>query len=234
MTFAEMLREYIGNRTLEDVIAACAEYGVQIDSPQLSRMRSGTRPAPTDEKVITVLAKVCGRDPEPLVLLAKYQRSPHEVMEIIIDAFVRADQCALWISDQGDAGKLELITRLKQGETVPPSLALSLLDGDYPGLETLRETYHHYRNRAMEIIELVSDTERAAWGKPGERGTLIPERIGPKKLLEAVREVARLAHVPEGAMWAAVASVILAKSPNAGLGEVLDMYRTFEAMSDPS
>lgn len=84
MRFADLLREYIGDRTLEQIAELCAERGLAIDPSYISKWRNGSRLPPDDETVIQTLAEVCGRDPEPLILLAKVERRPTEALEQII------------------------------------------------------------------------------------------------------------------------------------------------------
>jgi len=90
MTFAELLSDYIGYRALNEVSAALEEKGFKADPSYLSRLRTGKRPAPDDEGLVSALAQVCGKDPQPLMLLAKLEREPHETFTAILERAIYA------------------------------------------------------------------------------------------------------------------------------------------------
>lgn len=84
MRFAQLLTDYMRDRTLESVTSACAEKGVSITRATLSRYRRGER-VPADDAVVKTLAEVLNRDPEPLVFLARLERSPQDAMGDLLD-----------------------------------------------------------------------------------------------------------------------------------------------------
>lgn len=238
MTFAQLLREYIGGRTLEQMAALCAERGLALDPTYISKLRTGNRPAPDDERVVRVLAEACGRDPEPLLLLARYERNPHEVMQEIVEAFVLADSCALHLQEQVRIPLAVLASRLEAGEDVPKEDILKAIKAEDPIVERLREAYHRYRDRAFEIIELITDWNRLS--KLGERvgakGTFeevwnLPEGVQiatrsvepiptkARRIRELVIRLSELADVPEAAIIYAIAGAKAVQDPDFSVNE---------------
>lgn len=84
MQFSDLLREYIGDRTLESVVVECRQRGIEMDRILLGRLRSGDRLPPEDENVVRALADICDRDPEPLVMLALIERKPHVAYRVLL------------------------------------------------------------------------------------------------------------------------------------------------------
>lgn len=238
MKFADLLREYIGDRTLESVVAECKARGVDIDRLYLGRLRSGNRLPPEDDNITRTIALVCGRDPEPLLLLARYERSPHEVMQEIVEAFVLADNCALHLQEHMRIPLTVLAARLEAGEDVPKEDILNAVKAEDPFVERLREAYHRYRDRAFEIIELITDWNRLS--KLGERvgakgtfeevwnlpeGTQVAIRsVEPiptkgRRLRELIVRLSEVAGVPEGPIVAAIAAAKAVQDPDFSVNE---------------
>lgn len=230
MKFAQLLREYIGQRTLEQMAALCAEKGLNLDPTYISKLRTGNRPAPDDERVVRVLAEACGRDPEPLLLLAKYERNPHEVMQEIVEAFVFAIKCAEEIQRRIQASMTTLVARLEAGESIPPAELISALSED-PVIERIREAYDRYRDRAFEIIDLITDWNRvpteAAYGERGsfERVPYLPDGLDAalrpeenvtrvSRMRALVVRLSELAGVPEDPIIAAIVAAKAIKDPD--------------------
>lgn len=127
LTFAQLLREYIGERTLEEVAELCAGRGLRVDPTYISKWRTGNRRPPDDERVIRTLAEACGRDPEPLVLLATMERHPERVFAAIFEA--------LGVTDGDRSGLAGLSEFARRVAALPPVPAPSV----EPAAQALRD-----------------------------------------------------------------------------------------------
>lgn len=156
MTFADLLKQYIGDRKLDNVVAACAERGVQIDAPLLSRMRQGTRLPPAEEHVVRVLADVCGGDPEPLVLLWQVERQPREAIYRVVGASAEALGSLQAFSKRLFALTGAMIEYAEESEDVE---LLELVKKEIAPIDVLREEASQASMEYIEMIRLVLGEE---------------------------------------------------------------------------
>lgn len=85
MSYADLLRRYIeeSGMTLEEIAKACKERGLDIHPTYISKLRTGARPAPSNEKISRILAEVTGGDPEALIIQGYIDRAPEAVKPIL-------------------------------------------------------------------------------------------------------------------------------------------------------
>jgi hypothetical protein len=89
LSFAELLRDYMVGKTIDEVVAGCTKLGVKINPTTMSQMRTGSRPAPKDTAVTRALAQVCGRDSAPILFAAELEVNPTGILTLIMGVLER-------------------------------------------------------------------------------------------------------------------------------------------------
>lgn len=153
MTFAELLREYIGDRTLDEMSRLCSRESVHLDPTYISKLRTGNRTAPDDEHVVRTMAEVCGRDPEPLLLLARLERNPHKAFSSFMQKVLAAFKANGLLVDRlhKDLGRVEEMA--KAGES-PESISTFLRQTQEDRL-TLHDAKHRYHQAFFDVFQLM-------------------------------------------------------------------------------
>lgn len=84
MKYSKLLSEYIerSNMTLEAISKGCRELGVEIHPTYVSKLRTGSRQAPSEE-ISRALATVTGGDPEELIRAGYYDTAPDHVQALM-------------------------------------------------------------------------------------------------------------------------------------------------------
>lgn len=152
MTFAELLTEYIGYKSIKDVASECERRGVKLDPSYLSRLKSGQRPAPDDELVVRTLAEACGREPEKLIELARFERRPHEAYMNYLTLAAQAAGASMRFSQM----LVHMLERLVQDITapVPKPGVREFAEGINP--EKLRVTVRRLSEFTQGVLERMS------------------------------------------------------------------------------
>ena len=88
MGYADLLRRYIedSGMTLDEIAAACKARGLDIHPTYISKLRTGARPAPPNEKISRLLAEVTSGDPELLVKEGLIERAPDALKKYLENA----------------------------------------------------------------------------------------------------------------------------------------------------
>lgn len=214
MKFAELLREYTEGMTLDQVAKRCAEIGgVQVHTTYLSKLRTGDRPAPDSDDMVAVLAAACGKPAEPLLLLARYERSPQRVMEELIDSWVQLDFLRERVLDDFMNERAYVATQLETKEH-PSTIQFEMRSRDY-WLHQKLEAMEGIRRALLERIELLSDRRRIQEAAPGTLGTFtqVGEDDWRKRTSVLIARLAAANNIPVTSLWAAVATAKAAQDP---------------------
>lgn len=190
MRFADLLREYIGDRTLESIVTQCQERGIEIDRIYLGRLRSGDRLPPDDEKTTMALAEICGRDPYPLVLLARVERKPRETLMELLTLQSEAHRLTVEVSMQ-NAKKLARIGELLDAGAGVDELKAYLAQDGKNEVDTLRRSYEVNRDwmQAQRVLMAARPDITLSLTLPG-----LQVRRSEDALLD---EIADVAHLPK-------------------------------------
>lgn len=149
MSYADLVRKHIeaSGMTLEEIAAACKSRGLDIHPTYISKLRNGTRPAPTDENITRMLAEVTGGDAEELIFEGYIERAPEPVRR-----YLEVVDPALWISLKEESGVSyeDLISKLST-EGLPTDEHKKLL-----GIWETKPSVEDVRGRADEFPILSS------------------------------------------------------------------------------
>jgi len=157
LTFADLLREYMEEKTLDEVIEHCQRQGVKLERTYLSKIRTGARPAPEDENVVRALARACGRDPEPLVLLAAIERHPRKAFLMMMQRELDTLGVTLEIS-QIQAAQLQRIAEIAKSDGSMDQVKAVLAQDSEKMLE-LMSRRQQLIDRDSEFMRLFGSTE---------------------------------------------------------------------------
>lgn len=108
MSYSKLLDSYIAesNLTLEEIAERCKANGVDIHPSYISKLRKGTRPAPSEE-ISRALAISCGNDPEKLANEGNIEKTPPEVAEVLFYYRKVAEKSRERVSKMIDEGILD-------------------------------------------------------------------------------------------------------------------------------
>lgn len=82
MSYASMLDSIItySKLNLEEIADRCKQNGVDIHASYISKLRKGTRPAPSDE-ISRAIAEACRADAEALIIQGNIERTPKQIID---------------------------------------------------------------------------------------------------------------------------------------------------------
>jgi hypothetical protein len=227
----------MGKRPLEEVIEHCHQHGVKLNRTYLSKLRTGARPAPADMNLVRLLAEACGRDPEPLVTLAQYERDPQSVLLNFADGLAFADRCVQLLQGWFSSRAADVITRLEAGENVSKAEILEVLKAEDPVTENLRKTYHLYRDWVFDEVDRITDWGQKSMGpiflEDGrfDQSTGFPEEMHvalrprearmtkARRFRDLVTRLSELTDIPEQPIVAAIAAAKAVKDPDFDMSE---------------
>lgn len=82
MSYASMLDSFItySKLSLEEIADRCKQKGVDIHASYISKLRKGTRPAPSEE-ISRAIAEACRADADALVIQGNIERTPKQIID---------------------------------------------------------------------------------------------------------------------------------------------------------
>ncbi|MBY6274234.1 MAG: hypothetical protein CW346_18970 [Bacillaceae bacterium] len=192
--------------------------------------------------MVRLLAEACGRDPGPLVTVAKYERNPQSVLLDFADSFAFADRCVQLLDEWNRHRRTELIARLEAGEPVSTDEILRALKEEDPVARNLRQSYYLYRDYAFDTLELIANWSQRSMGavllEDGrfDQSVGLPEEVrvalrprGPgltkeRRFRDLVARLSELMDVPEEPILAAIAAAKAVKDPDFDVADFVQTY----------